>query len=53
LLSLQEYCELGKKRAPNFLYNREEIHSIAEYYQTQLDAEKRFDEIDLCRRCLL
>ena len=53
LLSLQEYNELGKKRAPNFLYDREEIYSIAEYYQTQLEAEKRFDEIDLCRRAIV
>jgi hypothetical protein len=53
LLSLEEYGELGKKRAPNFLYNREEIYRIAEYYQTQLEAEKRFDEIDLCRRAIV
>ncbi|NBK22073.1 MAG: hypothetical protein EOM68_08610 [Spirochaetia bacterium] len=53
LLSLAEYGELGKKRAPNFLYDREEIYSIAEYYQAQLEAEKRFDEIDLCRRAIV
>lgn len=53
LLSLQEYSELGKKRAPNFLYDREEIYSIAQYYQAQLEAEKRFDEIDLCRRAIV
>ncbi|MDY0289777.1 MAG: UvrD-helicase domain-containing protein [Sphaerochaeta sp.] len=53
LLSLQEYTELGKKRAPNFLYDREEIHTIAEYYQAQLEAEKSFDDIDLCRRAIV
>ena len=53
LLSLAEYSELGKKRAPNFLYDRKEIYSIAEYYQTQIEAEKRFDEIDLCRRAIV
>ncbi|MBI9095372.1 MAG: UvrD-helicase domain-containing protein [Sphaerochaeta sp.] len=53
LLSLQEYGNLGKKRAPNFLYDRQEIYSIAEYYQAQLEAEKRFDEIDLCRRAIV
>ena len=53
LLSLQEYTELGKKRAPNFLYDRQEIYSIAEYYQSQLELEKRFDEIDLCRRAIV
>lgn len=26
LLSLQEYTNLGKKRAPNFLYDRQEIY---------------------------
>ncbi len=53
LLTLQEYSELGKKRAPNFLYDRAEIYSIAQYYQSQLEAEKRFDEIDLCRRAIV
>ena len=53
LLSLQEYTELGKKRAPNFLYDREEIYRIAEYYQTQLESDKSFDEIDLCRRAIV
>ena len=53
LLTLEEYSELGRKRAPNFLYDREEIYSIAQYYQAQLEAEKRFDEIDLCRRAIV
>ncbi|MDY0290200.1 MAG: UvrD-helicase domain-containing protein [Sphaerochaeta sp.] len=53
LLSFQEYSELGKKRAPNFLYDRQEIYSIAEYYQAQLESGKRFDEIDLCRRAIV
>ncbi|MDY0371238.1 MAG: UvrD-helicase domain-containing protein [Sphaerochaetaceae bacterium] len=53
LLSLEEYTNLGKKRAPNFLYDRQEIYNIAEYYQGQLEAEKRFDEIDLCRRAIV
>lgn len=52
LLSLEEYRRLGKKRAPNFLYNREEIYSIAQYYQERLEAEGLLDEIDLCRRAL-
>nr|MDA3833270.1 UvrD-helicase domain-containing protein [Spirochaetales bacterium] len=49
LLTLPEYLNLGKKRAPNFLYDREEIYDIALYYQSQLELEKRYDEIDLCR----
>ncbi|NCB01982.1 MAG: hypothetical protein EOM67_07415 [Spirochaetia bacterium] len=53
LLSLEEYNELGKKRAPNFLYDRGEIYNIAVYYQQQLEAENRFDEIDLCRKAIV
>ncbi len=52
LLTLTEYSLLGRKRAPNFLYDREEIYSIAQYYQERLQAEGRWDEIDLCRRAL-
>jgi tetratricopeptide (TPR) repeat protein len=43
---------LGRKRAPNFVYDREEIHAIARYYQERLEEEGRFDEIDLARRAL-
>lgn len=52
LLTFQEYLALGKKRAPNFLYDRREIYSIAEYYQERLEAEGLWDEIDLCRSAL-
>jgi hypothetical protein len=52
LLTFTEYGLLGRKRAPNFLYDRQEIYSIAEYYQERLQAEGRWDEIDLCRRAL-
>ncbi|MFW6181315.1 MAG: 3'-5' exonuclease, partial [Spirochaetota bacterium] len=52
LLSLREYRMLGRKRAPNFLYDREEIHAIARYYQERLESEGRYDEIDLTRRAL-
>lgn len=52
LLSLEEYRSLGRKRAPNFLYSREEIYSIAEYYQERLQAEGLADEIDLCRAAI-
>lgn len=52
LLTFTEYSLLGRKRAPNFLYDREEIYSIAQYYQERLQAEGRWDEIDLCRRAL-
>lgn len=52
LLSINEYLNLGRKRAPNFLYDREDIYTIAEYYQRQLETENRYDEIDLCRTAI-
>lgn len=52
LLSYQEYLLLGKKRAPNFLYNREDIYSIAQYYQEKIEELGMYDEIDLCRSAL-
>ncbi|MBA7605264.1 hypothetical protein ES703_12394 [subsurface metagenome] len=52
LLSFQEYMLLGKKRAPNFLYDRADIYSIAEYYQAKLEEQGLWDEIDLCKRVL-
>jgi hypothetical protein len=50
LLTYEEYLNLGRKRAPNFLYERKEIYDIAEYYQSKLDETGQWDEIDLCRR---
>jgi len=52
LLSLAEYSDLGRKRAPNFLYDRAEIHRMASYYQEKIEAEGRYDAIDLCRRAI-
>ena len=52
LLTLREYEGLGAKRAPNFPVDRREIHRIAEYYQQQLEAAARYDEIDLTRKAL-
>jgi DNA helicase-2/ATP-dependent DNA helicase PcrA len=52
LLTLREYILLGKKRAPHFLYDREEIYKIAEYYQNILDERGLWDEIDLSKRAL-
>jgi hypothetical protein len=39
LLTFQEYLTLGRKRAPNFLYDRREIYAIAEYYQGRLESD--------------
>ena len=52
LLTLREYEGLGHKRAPNFPFDRRDIHRIAEYYQKRLDAEARYDEIDQTRAVL-
>ncbi len=52
LLSFEEYQMLGKKRAPNFLFDRKDIYSIAQYYQSRLDEQGLWDEIDLARRAL-
>lgn len=52
MLTFKEYSSLGSKRAPNFIYNRNELYSIAEYYQERLDAESLYDEIDLCRKAV-
>ena len=52
LLTLREYEGLGHKRAPNFPFDRRDIHRIAEYYQERLEAAGRFDEIDQTRAAL-
>jgi len=52
LLTFQEYISLGKKRAPHFLYDREDIYSIAEFYQSRLDEQGLWDEIDLCKKAV-
>ena len=52
LLTLREYEGLGHKRAPNFPFDRRDIHRIAEYYQERLEAGARYDEIDQTRAAL-
>ena len=52
LLTYPEYVQLGRKRAPNFLYERRELYDIAAYYQGKLEEQGLWDEIDLCRRVL-
>jgi len=49
-LSYLEYESLGKKKAPNFTVNRKEIYRIYEWYQTKLENEKLWDELDLTAR---
>ena len=52
LLTRREYESLGRKRAPNFPFDRRDIYGIAEYYQDRLQQSSRFDEIDLTRTAL-
>lgn len=52
LLSFDEYKSLGRKRAPNFLYDRKDIYALAEYYQNKLNDENKLDEIDLTKIAL-
>ncbi|MGB9686685.1 MAG: UvrD-helicase domain-containing protein [Rectinema subterraneum] len=53
LLTLEEYEFLGKKRAPNFIYDRQELYALATYYQKKLEEQGLYDEIDLAKRALL
>jgi len=46
-LSFAEYESLGKKKAPNFAFNRKEIYRISEWYRDKLKAENLWDELDL------
>ncbi len=46
-LSFHEYELLGKKKAPNFKFNRKEIYRIFEWYQDKLERENLWDELDL------
>jgi DNA helicase-2/ATP-dependent DNA helicase PcrA len=49
MLTEAEYLDLGRKRAPLFVNERPEIFRIAKRYQEWLTAERRLDQIDLCR----
>ena len=51
-LSFLEYELLGKKKAPNFRFNRKEIYHIFEWYQDRLERSGLWDELDLTREVL-
>jgi len=51
-LSFLEYELLGKKKAPNFKFNRKEIYSIFEWYQNRLESNNMWDELDLTREVI-
>ncbi len=46
-LSYLQYELLGKKKAPNFNFNRKEIYHLFEWYQNKLETEHLWDELDL------
>lgn len=46
-LSFFAYETLGKKKAPNFQWNRKEIYRLFEWYQSRLERENLWDELDL------
>jgi len=46
-LTYLQYELMGKKKAPNFLFNRKEIYRIFEWYQNKLESENLWDELDL------
>ncbi|MDQ1352232.1 MAG: hypothetical protein QG657_2538 [Acidobacteriota bacterium] len=46
-LSFAEYEILGKKKAPNFRFNRGDIYRIFEWYQNELETGGLWDELDM------
>ncbi|MCP5047368.1 MAG: ATP-dependent helicase, partial [bacterium] len=46
-LSFSEYEMLGKKKAPNFHFNRGEIYRIFEWYQDKMETGQLWDELDM------
>ncbi|MFQ6114126.1 MAG: UvrD-helicase domain-containing protein [bacterium] len=51
-LSFVDYEALGKKKAPNFQFDRKQIYQIFEWYQDKLEQEKWWDELDLTREAM-
>ncbi|MBI2419002.1 MAG: UvrD-helicase domain-containing protein, partial [Ignavibacteriales bacterium] len=51
-LSFMEYELLGKKKAPNFNFDRKEIYRVFEWYQDKLESEKLWDELDLTKETI-
>ncbi|MFQ5707823.1 MAG: UvrD-helicase domain-containing protein [bacterium] len=51
-LSFVDYEALGKKKAPNFQFDRKQIYHIFEWYQDKLNREGWWDELDLSREAM-
>jgi hypothetical protein len=46
-LSLEEYQDLGRKKAPNFMGDRSTVHNLFENYRRICNRQGMFDEADL------
>lgn len=46
-LSLEEYSDLGRKRAPNFSADRDVVYSLFRIYQQAKCSQRMFDEADV------
>jgi len=53
MLDEERYFDLGRKRAPLFVDDREEILPLARSYQSWLRDSGRRDQIDLCRKAFV
>ncbi|MFQ5639372.1 MAG: UvrD-helicase domain-containing protein, partial [bacterium] len=51
-LSFVDYETLGKKKAPNFQFDRKQIYQIFEWYQDKLNRQHMWDELDLSREAM-
>jgi len=52
ILPFEEYQALGAKRAPRFASARQTIYAAAEWYESRLREEGRWDDIDLARAAI-
>ncbi|MEW6368653.1 MAG: UvrD-helicase domain-containing protein [Acidobacteriota bacterium] len=52
LMTLLEYEQLGRKRAPVFQHDRSDIYAVAQWYQARLAAAGLWDEIDMARAAI-
>ena len=51
-LSFADYEALGKKKAPNFFFDRQEIYGLFEKYQDYLESNNLWDDLDLSRESM-
>ena len=51
-LTKEQYIEIGRKKAPNFKGNREEIYEIFEAYQQYIQRKRLYDLNDVIFHCI-